>query len=110
MTLFAQVPAPYALPALFLFVFLWGLVGWSLPPAQASRIIGLAPDAAPLVLSLNGSAIYLGVALGSLVGGEVLTYAVPADLGWVAAIFPAIAFAIVLLYRPVPRLSEVRLG
>ena len=50
--------------ALLAFVFIWGVVGWALPPAQASRIVRLAADAAPLALSLNASAIYVGVALG----------------------------------------------
>jgi len=97
--------------ALFLgFMFVWGLIGWALPPAQASRIIKLAPDAAPLALSLNASSIYLGVALGSVVGGEVLNYATPADLGWVAALFSFAAFGIVAFWRPAPVLAEARLG
>ncbi len=91
-------------------MFIWGLVGWALPPAQASRIVRLAADAAPLALALNGSAIYVGVALGSVVGGLVLTYAAPAEMGYIAAIFPALAFALTALYRPAPSLSEARLG
>ena len=66
---------------------------------QASRILAIAPDDAPVVLSLNGSALYLGVALGSVVGGEVLRAGSPADLGWVAALFPLIGLAIVLAAR-----------
>ncbi len=88
---------------------IWGIVGWALPPAQASRVVKLAPDAASIALSLNSSALYLGVALGSVVGGEVLTYASPSDLGWIAAIFPAVAF-LLLLWRPAPSLAQARLG
>jgi hypothetical protein len=50
----------------------------------------------PLALSLNGSALYLGVALGSVVGAVVPRVGSPADLGWVAALFPLIGLAIVL--------------
>lgn len=56
MALLSAVPAlppALAVPLLFALMVLWGLIGWALPPAQASRIVKLAPDAAPIVLSLN---------------------------------------------------------
>ncbi|TPK88436.1 MFS transporter [Mesorhizobium sp. B2-4-12] len=104
------LPQHIAGPALMAMMVPWGIVGWAFPPAQASRIIKLAPDAAPIVLSLNGSALYLGVALGAVVGGEVLRYGAPADLGLVAAAFPLIGLGIVLagrmLARPVAMPAE----
>lgn len=93
------LPQHLAGPALMAMMVPWGMVGWAFPPAQASRIIKLAPDAAPIVLSLNASALYLGVALGAVVGGAVLRYGVPADLGLVAAIFPLIGLGVVLAGR-----------
>jgi predicted MFS family arabinose efflux permease len=90
-----SLPRAFAGPALILAMVPWGVVGWAFPPAQASRILAIAPDDAPVVLSLNGSALYLGVALGSVVGAEVLRVGSPADLGWVAALFPLIGLAIV---------------
>ena len=110
MGLLTHVPAFLTAPAFLGFMFLWGLVGWSLPPAQASRVIKLAPDAAPLALSLNASAIYVGVALGSVVGGQVLTSLGPINLGWVAALFSLAGFGIVALTRPMPGLVEAKLG
>ncbi|HEY4191010.1 MAG TPA: MFS transporter, partial [Mesorhizobium sp.] len=59
------LPHNLAGPALIAMMVPWGIAGWSFPPAQASRIVRLAPDAAPIVLSLNGSALYLGVAFGA---------------------------------------------
>jgi len=106
----AAVPHAFIASALLGFMLVWGVLGWSLPPAQASRLIKLAPDAAPLVLSLNASAIYLGVALGSVVGGEVLTYAAPIDLGWIAALFPAAAFAVMALSGWPAKQYQPRLG
>jgi DHA1 family inner membrane transport protein len=105
-----QLPAGIAGPALIGIMVPWGFVGWAFPPAQASRVMKLAPDAAALALSLNGSAIYLGVALGSVVGGAVLTYGSPADLGWVGAMLGLTALAILTLSRPAPSLAEARLG
>lgn len=93
------LPREIAGPALMAMMVPWGIVGWAFPPAQASRIIKLAPDAAPIVLSLNGSALYLGVALGAVVGGAVLRYGAPADLGLVAAAFPLIGLCIVAAGR-----------
>lgn len=90
------LPHSIAGPALMAMMVPWGIVGWAFPPAQASRIIRLAPDAAPIVLSLNASALYLGVALGAVVGGAVLRYGAPADLGLVAAAFPIVGLGVVL--------------
>jgi len=93
------LPQHLAGPVLMAMMVPWGMVGWAFPPAQASRIIKLAPDAAPIVLSLNASALYLGVALGAVVGGAVLRFGVPADLGLIAAIFPLIGLGVVLAGR-----------
>lgn len=73
----------------------WGIVGWAFPPAQASRIVGYAPELAHLTLSLNASALYLGIALGTVVGGRILEFATPSDLGLVAATFPLAALLVV---------------
>ncbi|PSJ58270.1 MFS transporter [Pseudaminobacter soli (ex Li et al. 2025)] len=72
----------------------WGIIGWAFPPAQASRIVGYAPEVAHLTLSLNASAMYLGIASGTAIGGRVLENAAPADLGFVAALFPLAALAV----------------
>ena len=66
---------------------------------QASRMLAIAPASAPLALSLNGSALYLGVALGSFIGGLVLQLGSIGDLGWVAALFPASALLLVCSRR-----------
>ncbi|HWK63507.1 MAG TPA: MFS transporter [Rhizobiaceae bacterium] len=73
----------------------WGIVGWAFPPAQASRIVGYAPELAHLTLSLNASALYFGIALGTVIGGRILEFATPSDLGLAAAAFPLAALLIV---------------
>jgi predicted MFS family arabinose efflux permease len=88
----------------------WGIVAWTFLPAQVSRLVSLTGGAAPLVLSLNGSALYLGTAGGALLGAQILTRATVYDLGWVSAIFPRVALAILTVRRS-PRLAaEPRLG
>jgi len=72
--------------------------------------VGLTGGAAPLVLSLNGSALYLGTAGGALLGGQILTHGTVYDLGWVSAVSPLIALAI-LVFQRTPRLAPMpRLG
>ena len=50
-------------------------------PAQA-RLVALAPELAPVSLSLNSSAIYLGSATGAAVGALVIAHASVGRLGW----------------------------
>jgi predicted MFS family arabinose efflux permease len=88
------LPQSLSGPLLIWIMLPWGIIGWSFPPAQASRIVGCAPDVAHLTLSLNASALYLGIALGTVVGGRTLEIGAPADLGLVAAIFPVLALAV----------------
>jgi predicted MFS family arabinose efflux permease len=102
LALYSAVPLlPHALavPALFVLTALWGVIGWAFPPAQASRIVRLAPEAAPLVLSLNGSALYFGVALGAVVGGLVLKFGTAADLGIAGALFSLAALGVLAISR-----------
>jgi predicted MFS family arabinose efflux permease len=54
-------------------IVLWSLMGWSHMTPQQSRIVAISPKRAPILLSLNASAILLGVALGSALGSQALT-------------------------------------
>ncbi|MCB8820145.1 MFS transporter [Microvirga rosea] len=93
------VSAPLAGPILVGLTIPWGIFAWMVPPTQASRIVALDPESAPVSLSLNASILYLGIAFGSFVGGEVMDLGRMNDLGFVAAVFPLLALAIVLTTR-----------
>jgi DHA1 family inner membrane transport protein len=88
------LPPEIAGPVLIVMMVPWGVVGWTFPPAQASRIVGHAPQLANLTLPLNASAMYFGIAAGSFLGGQMLKVAPAAELGLVAAAFPLAALAI----------------
>ena len=94
LTLILHLPPAYAGPLLIGIMVPWGFIGWTFPPAQASRIVGHAPELANLTLPLNASAMYFGIALGSAIGGQVLHVAPASELGVVAAGFPLLALAI----------------
>lgn len=78
---------------------LWGLVGFSFPATQQSRLAAMAPRLAPITISLNASAIYLGISLGAVLGSFVVAHHATADLGWVASACGAIALTI-LYFSP----------
>ena len=63
-----MLPASIAGPAILAEIAVWGATGWAFYPAQASRMVVLAPDAAVVALSLNASALYFGTALGAGLG------------------------------------------
>ncbi|UJW29821.1 MFS transporter [Saccharothrix sp. AJ9571] len=74
-----------ALPVTIGWALLWG-VFVSLPVVpQQSRFVAHAPSASAMLLGLNNSAIYVGVALGGALGGLLQHQLTPARLGLVAA-------------------------
>lgn len=72
-------------------IVLWGFVGFSFPAAQQAYIVTLAPRLAPITLSLNASAIYLGASLGAVIGSFVVAGRGVAGLGWAAAACEVVA-------------------
>jgi predicted MFS family arabinose efflux permease len=104
-----MLPQAAIMPGYFAFMVAWGVAGWMFVPGQVSRVVALSPSSAPLALSLNASFLYLGTALGALVGGLVLEHLPINELGLVAAIFPTLALGVLLLSRPRP-VAMPRLG
>ncbi|MGW7532007.1 MFS transporter [Amycolatopsis sp. NPDC054798] len=89
-------------------LFVWGLANWSFSPPLQHRLIELSPGHAGLALSLNASAIYLGVGLSGVVGGAVLTSAGPTVLPEIAAILAAAAMLVVVFFWGSRKRAEVR--
>ncbi|WP_116380760.1 MFS transporter [Cupriavidus taiwanensis] len=70
----------------------WGLCGWGLIVPQQHRLVELSPQVAPLLLALNNTATYLGLACSGVLGGLVLRTTDAQYLGVVAALLIALAF------------------
>lgn len=84
----------------------WSLVGWWFNPAQNARPLGLAGAQGPIALSLSGSAIYAGQAVGGAIGAVALGGGA-AVLAASAAACAAAAVAVLLLTaRPRARRME----
>jgi predicted MFS family arabinose efflux permease len=81
-------------PAVAVLVLIWGASTWTQTPPQQTRLIDAAPQEASLVVSLNASAIYLGIGAGTLLGG--LLIALGPTLIFVAAAATA-ALAVIFL-------------
>ncbi|MDQ0904035.1 putative MFS family arabinose efflux permease [Streptomyces canus] len=63
---------------------------------QQHRLVAHAPAATPVLLGLNSSAIYLGVALGGALGGIFQSWIAPVWLGIPAAGATLLAFLLTL--------------
>lgn len=82
--------APHAVAA-GLALFVWGAGGWALQVPQQHRLLELRPDRGPVVLALNSSALYLGSAVGSALGGVALSAGLtPRALPWATAAVAAL--------------------
>lgn len=93
------VPDAMAGPLMLALMVPWGFVGWAFTPAQASRLVGAAPEVAHLTLALNVSAIYFGIGFGTFVGGRVLELGDASDLGLVGAGLVIAALVVLALSR-----------
>jgi predicted MFS family arabinose efflux permease len=90
------------LPTAMLTSLLSGTFAGMLMVPQQHRLYTLAPDAPTVALGLNGSAIYIGGALGSALGGAVLAGAGVWWLGPVGALAALAALTLSLTGRRSP--------
>lgn len=69
----------------------WGAVGWAYMVPQQSRLVGLDPSRAQVLLSLNAACIYIGAAIGAAAAGQTKTWFGLNALGPAAAIVVGLA-------------------
>jgi DHA1 family inner membrane transport protein len=77
----------------------WSLAGMGFYAPQQKRLIGLAPDLRNLLLALNASALYIGMAVGSAAGSQAWLHLGPWSLPAVALAFTGCSLATFLLSR-----------
>jgi DHA1 family inner membrane transport protein len=78
-------------------LMLWGLSFALLFIPQQQRLLALAPEHANVLLALNNSALYLGIAGGAAVGGLALRWLAVAQLAWVGVMSMCIAWLIIAI-------------
>ncbi|MEV1001327.1 MFS transporter [Nonomuraea sp. NPDC050202] len=75
---------------------IWGTTDGMVSVVQQHRLVTLAPASAPVLLGLNSSAIYLGVAMGGGLGGLAQDWLSATVLGVPAAVLALLATTITL--------------
>lgn len=73
----------------FIATAIYGVASWAITAPQQQRLIALTPASAPLVVSLNAAALFVGVSLSGLVGAAGLHVLGAERLGLLAAAFVA---------------------
>jgi len=94
---------------LFAGLALWGVFGWAFPIIQQARLVTLDPAMAPITLSLNISALYIGVAIGSSLGAWTIARWSVDAIGLVAGASEIVALAWLALtgaLRSAPKAAE----
>ncbi|OMG93466.1 MFS transporter [Achromobacter xylosoxidans] len=93
------MPSGKELEAIYPISFLiacWGASSWAQSPAQQQRLISLAPQEANLVIALNSSGIYIGIAIGTMIGGQLIGLGGSYPL-WAGAALAAIAMCYIMM-------------
>jgi predicted MFS family arabinose efflux permease len=87
------------IPLTVIALVVWGIAGFGMMTPQQSRLASLSPAQAPLLMSLNGSMLYLGTALGSMMSGALLDTLGLAQLAWVGVPFALLALLTLVFDR-----------
>lgn len=85
------------LPILILVLMIFMLATWSISPAQQLFLVTLVPRNPDIALSVNTSFIQFGFALGSGLGGLVISRTSILNLNWVGLIAVCIALLLTIL-------------
>lgn len=97
-----------SLPLTALALALWGLGCFAVNSAQQVRLVGLNPGLATAAVAFNSSAIYLGQALGAVLGGAILISAGLAALPLASVPLFVLAIAASLLAQRLARGNAAR--
>lgn len=95
------------IPLTLLTLVIWGVAGFGMMAPQQSQLAGLSATQAPLLLSLNGSMVYVGTALGSVISGALIGTLGFAKLSWVGLPFGLLAL-LTLAFEQRPGLSKAQ--
>lgn len=87
-------------------IMIWMIATWSTSPAQQLYLVTLVPKSPDIALSVNTSFIQFGFALGSGLGGIVLSRTSILHLGWISAGTVLLALLMTILMVAFDRISQ----
>lgn len=87
----AVLPSALDGPTSFVVMAAWGALFWAFNPPLFTALVALDPDRANVLLALNASAIYAGIAGAGVLGGALAPPAVPLVGAAIAVAATAIA-------------------
>ncbi|WP_255314197.1 hypothetical protein [Bacillus sp. FJAT-26390] len=67
-------------------LMLWSFLAWSTGPVQQVYLIGMAPQASGIILSMNNSIVQLGMAVGAVLGGVIVENISLTAAGWIGGV------------------------
>ncbi|GAA2161042.1 MULTISPECIES: MFS transporter [Glycomyces] len=103
--------AVHSLAVAIPFSAVFGAVGWMMIVPQQHRLVTRFPEAVSVLIGLNASALYGGVALGGFIGGAALNWVPVTGLGLVGAVISlagiVVTAAMIRAPKPVPSPAAV---
>lgn len=87
-------------------IMIWMIATWSTSPAQQLYLVTLVPKSPDIALSVNTSFIQFGFALGSGLGGLVLSRTSILNLSWISAGTVLLALLMTILMVAFDRISQ----
>lgn len=76
---------------------IWGVMSWAISPPQQAYLIQTSPETSDIQQSIHNSALQLGIAGGSAVGGMIISATEEVIYNtWASCIFMVIAFTLAL--------------
>lgn len=71
-TIFSLPFAAFSLPLFLMVVIIWSMLSWAITPAIHSYLIEVSPETSDIQQTLNNSAVHMGMAFGSMIGGIMI--------------------------------------
>jgi MFS transporter, DHA1 family, inner membrane transport protein len=103
--------AVHSLAVAIPFSAVFGAVGWMMIVPQQHRLVTRFPEAVSVLIGLNASALYGGMAIGGLIGGAALHWVPVTGLGLVGAVISlagiVVTAAMIRAPKPVPSPAAV---
>ncbi|WP_238392617.1 MFS transporter [Paenibacillus antri] len=78
----------------YLFLFLWALVGYAGFTSYQARLAVEYPEERGIVMAWNNTALYVGITLGSMIGGYIITKWDYSVLPYICSVAAMLSFAL----------------